>query len=165
MVLTAGSPAAVTRPVKMTLPPQSVAGGGKVTASTAYGGATAYGGMLAVRGWSGVCVGGARVWFAVLVHGPSMVPTLRHGDALLVRRGGRGVRVGDVVVARFRARPDLLVVKRAVRPQDGGWWVGSDNELVTDDSWVYGVADVVGRVVCRYWPRPARIRRRGSLPG
>ena len=53
--------------------------------------------------------------FAVLVQGPSMVPTLRHGDALLVRRGGRAIRPGDVVVARFRARPDLLVVKRAVR--------------------------------------------------
>ncbi len=93
---------------------------------------------------------------AVLVHGPSMAPTLRHGDALLVRRGGR-VRPGDVVVARFRSRPDLLVVKRAVRAQDGGWWVRGDNDLVTDDSRAYGVADVVGRVVLRYWPRPARI--------
>ena len=53
--------------------------------------------------------------FAVLVRGPSMAPTLRDGDAVLVRRGGRAIRPGDVVVARFRARPDLLVVKRAVR--------------------------------------------------
>jgi nickel-type superoxide dismutase maturation protease len=94
--------------------------------------------------------------FAVLVQGPSMVPTLRHGDALLVRRGGR-IRAGDVVVARFRSRPDLLVVKRAVRPEDGGWWVRGDNELVTDDSRAYGVADVIGRVVARYWPRPGRL--------
>ena len=57
-------------------------------------------------------------WFAVLVRGPSMAPTLRSGDALLVRRGGR-IRAGDVVVARFRSRPDLLVVKRAVREEDG----------------------------------------------
>jgi len=92
-----------------------------------------------------------------------MAPTLRDGDAVLVRRGGRGVRVGDVVVARFRSRPDLLVVKRAVRPEAGGWWVLSDNELVTDDSRAYGVADVVGRVVFRYWPRPAVIRRRYLL--
>ena len=35
--------------------------------------------------------------FAVLVHGPSMSPVLRSGDALLVWRGGR-VRAGDVVV-------------------------------------------------------------------
>jgi phage repressor protein C with HTH and peptisase S24 domain len=95
-------------------------------------------------------------WFAVLVHGPSMAPTLRSGDALLVRRGGP-VRAGDIVVARFRSRPDLLVVKRAVREQDGGWWVRGDNDFGTDDSRVYGVADVIGRVLCRYFPRPSRL--------
>jgi nickel-type superoxide dismutase maturation protease len=89
--------------------------------------------------------------FAALVHGPSMAPALKHGDAVLVRRGGR-VRAGDIVVARFRSRPELLVVKRAVREQDGGWWVRGDNDLVTDDSRVYGVADVIGKVVVRYWP-------------
>ena len=94
--------------------------------------------------------------FAVLVHGPSMAPTLRSGDALLVRRGGR-VRSGDVVVARFRSRPGLLVVKRAVREQAGGWWVQGDNTLVKDDSRAYGVADVIGRVLIRYYPRPGRL--------
>ena len=101
--------------------------------------------------------------FAALVRGPSMAPALRHGDAVLVRRaGGTGhrIRAGDVVVARFRGRPDLLVVKRAIRPQDGGWWVRSDNALVADDSRAYGVADVVGRVVWRYWPRPGPVARR-----
>jgi hypothetical protein len=67
------------------------------------------------------------------------------------------VRAGDVVVARFRSRPDLLVVKRAVREQDGGWWVHGDNDFVTDDSRAYGVADVIGRVLCRYFPRPSRL--------
>ena len=85
-----------------------------------------------------------------------MAPTLSDGDALLVWRAAR-VRPGDVVVARFRARPDLLVVKRAVRPQDGGWWIQGDNEFVADDSRAYGVADVIGRVVARYWPRPGRL--------
>ncbi|GIE94004.1 S26 family signal peptidase [Paractinoplanes rishiriensis] len=94
--------------------------------------------------------------FAVLVRGPSMVPTLRAGDALIVRRGGR-VRAGDVVVARFRSRPDLLVVKRAVREIDGGWWVQGDNALVHDDSRAYGVADVIGRVLIRYYPRLGRL--------
>jgi nickel-type superoxide dismutase maturation protease len=94
--------------------------------------------------------------FAALVRGPSMAPTLRSGDALLVRRGGR-VRPGRVVVARFRSRPDLLVVKRVVRAQDGGWWVRGDNEFATDDSGAYGVADVIGLVFWRYWPHPARI--------
>lgn len=94
----------------------------------------------------------------VLVTGPSMAPTLRHGDAVLVRRGGRAVRPGDIVVAVFRSRPDLLVVKRAVRPTDGGWWVRGDNDLVTDDSRAHGVADVWGRVIARYWPRPRRFQ-------
>jgi nickel-type superoxide dismutase maturation protease len=94
--------------------------------------------------------------FAALVNGPSMAPTLLSGDALLVRRGGR-VRAGDVVVARFRARPDLLVVKRAVRPQDGGWWIEGDNAQVEDDSRKYGVADVIGRVLIRYYPRLGRL--------
>jgi len=86
-----------------------------------------------------------------------MVPTLHSGDALLVRRGGR-VRSGDIVVARFRSRPDLLVVKRAVRPEEGGWWIQGDNDLVEDDSRAYGVADVIGRVLIRYYPRPSRLR-------
>ena len=109
--------------------------------------------------------GGAFVasLFAALVHGPSMVPTLRDGDALLVLRGGRPIRAGDIVVATFRARPDLLVVKRAVRAQDGGWWLRGDNDFVTDDSRGYGVADVHGRVVFRYWPRPGRLRSRIML--
>ena len=85
-----------------------------------------------------------------------MVPTLRDGDALLVRRGGR-VRAGDVVVARFRTRPGLLVVKRTVRPQDGGWWLQGDNQLIEDDSRAYGVADVIGPVLFRYYPRLGRL--------
>ena len=85
-----------------------------------------------------------------------MAPVLRSGDALLVRRGGR-VRAGDVVVARFRTRPELLVVKRAVRPQNGGWWIEGDNPLVEDDSRRYGVADVIGRVLIRYYPRLGRL--------
>jgi phage repressor protein C with HTH and peptisase S24 domain len=85
-----------------------------------------------------------------------MVPALRDGDALIVRRGGR-TRAGDVVVARFRSRPELLVVKRAVRAQDGGWWVQGDNPLIEDDSRAYGVADVIGRVLFRYYPRIGRL--------
>lgn len=85
-----------------------------------------------------------------------MAPTLIDGDALLVWRGAR-VRPGDVVVARFRTRPDLLVVKRAERAQDGGWWLTGDNGLIADDSRRYGVADVIGRVFLRYWPRPGRL--------
>lgn len=82
-----------------------------------------------------------------------MLPTLRPGDCLLVRRTGL-VRPGAVVVARFPARPGLLVVKRAVRPVAGLWWVEGDNPAVADDSRRYGPAEVLGRVALRYWPLP-----------
>jgi phage repressor protein C with HTH and peptisase S24 domain len=98
-------------------------------------------------------------WYPVLVQGPSMAPTLRHGDALLVSRTAR-VRPGDVVVARFRARPSLPVVKRAARAEGTGWWLIGDNDLVTDDSRAYGVADVDGKVVLRWWPRLSLMGRR-----
>ena len=105
-----------------------------------------------------------RGWLcAVLVDGPSMLPTLRPGDALLVRPGA-APRAGDVVVARFPARPELLVVKRAVRPEGGGWWVESDNPAVSDDSRRYGPAQVVGRVVLRWWPPGDVGRLAGRTP-
>ena len=91
----------------------------------------------------------------VLVSGPSMLPVLREDDCLVVRRGG-GVRAGDVVVARFRERPSLLVVKRAVRPVDGGWELASDNPAVQGHGLTSGVGDVEAVVLLRYWPLPVR---------
>ena len=89
----------------------------------------------------------------VLVDGPSMLPTLRGGDCLLVRYGAR-VRPGDLVVARPWVRPELLVVKRAVRPVGDLWHVEGDCPARSDDSRQYGPAQVLGRVVLRYWPLP-----------
>jgi phage repressor protein C with HTH and peptisase S24 domain len=94
----------------------------------------------------------------VHVSGPSMVPTLRDGDSVIVRHGAR-IRPGDVVLARFRAEPELLVLKRAVREMDEGWWLVSDNKFAGGDSFTHGVADVLGRVVLRLshgLPRPVR---------
>ena len=97
-------------------------------------------------------------WTLVRVTGPSMSPTVRSGDRLLARRLRPGrPRPGDVVLARFPARPELLVVKRVRRAVDGGHWVEGDNSFVTDDSRSFGVAVVVGRVVGRLWPRPGRL--------
>jgi phage repressor protein C with HTH and peptisase S24 domain len=94
----------------------------------------------------------------VSVAGPSMVPTLHPGDVLLVRPGA-APRPGDLVLARYRALPDRLVVKRAVRAEDGGWWLASDNEFAGGDSAAHGVADVVAKVVLRLGPgRPRRVR-------
>jgi phage repressor protein C with HTH and peptisase S24 domain len=97
-------------------------------------------------------------WQRVDVSGPSMVPTLRHGDVLIVRHGAR-VRVGDVVLARFRTMPERLVLKRAVRRHGDGWWLVSDNGFAGGDSENHGVADVVARVVVRVRPGlPRRVR-------
>ncbi|WP_241038248.1 S26 family signal peptidase [Blastococcus litoris] len=99
------------------------------------------------------------VWVTVRVTGPSMSPSVRHGDRLLARRvrSSSAVRPGDVVLARFPARPELLVVKRVRREVPGGHWVEGDNAFVGDDSRAFGPAVVVGRVVCRLWPRPGRV--------
>ncbi|MBZ6207721.1 nickel-type superoxide dismutase maturation protease [Streptomyces olivaceus] len=89
------------------------------------------------------------------VTGPSMVPTLHHGDVLLVHWGAR-VRPGDVVVLRHPFQQDLLVVKRAAERRRGGWWVLGDNAFAGGDSTDYGVVPeelVLGKVRLRYRPR------------
>ncbi|NBE55207.1 nickel-type superoxide dismutase maturation protease [Streptomyces boluensis] len=100
--------------------------------------------------------GEARGPFGVAeVYGPSMVPTLRHGDQLLVRYGAK-VRPGDVIVLRHPFQQDLLVVKRAVERRDAGWWVLADNSYAGGDSTDYGTVPeelVLARVVGRFRPR------------
>jgi hypothetical protein len=53
-------------------------------------------------------------------------------------------------------------VKRAAfADADGRWWLRSDNVGNGTDSAAFGTVaavDVVGRVVLRYWPRPAFVR-------
>ncbi|MEU6280485.1 nickel-type superoxide dismutase maturation protease [Streptomyces sp. NPDC047028] len=91
------------------------------------------------------------------VTGPSMVPTLRHGDRLLLQYGA-GIRPGDVIVLRHPFQQDLLVVKRAVQRREGGWWVLGDNPYAGGDSTDYGVVPeelILGRARFRYRPRPA----------
>lgn len=92
----------------------------------------------------------------VLVSGRSMEPTLRDGDHLLVRWGGRP-RAGGLVVVRWPGRP--LAVKRAVLHDADGWWVERDNPAAGVDSWQAGPvpeADVLATVLARVWP----LRRR-----
>ncbi|UQX02947.1 nickel-type superoxide dismutase maturation protease [Streptomyces sp. RerS4] len=98
-----------------------------------------------------------RVRFGVAeVTGPSMVPTLLHGDRLVVRYGAL-VRPGDVVVFRHPFQQDLLVVKRAVERRPGGWWMLGDNPFnETGDSTVYGPVPedlVLATAVLRLRPR------------
>jgi signal peptidase I len=102
----------------------------------------------------------ATRWVLARVSGPSMSPTLRHGDRVLVRRLGPGQAAtpDDVVLARFPDGPDALVVKRVRRLlPDGRCWIEGDNEFVDRDSRAFGPAVAVGRVVIRLWPKPGRL--------
>ena len=90
------------------------------------------------------------------VTGPSMVPTLHHGDRLRGPVRGAASGPGDVVVLRHPFQQDLLVVKRAVERREGGWWVLGDNPYAGGDSTDYGAVPdelVLGRVRCGYRPR------------
>ncbi|MBX9364979.1 nickel-type superoxide dismutase maturation protease [Streptomyces sp. WAC04114] len=101
------------------------------------------------------------------VTGPSMVPTLYHGDRLLVHYGAR-VRPGDVVVLRHPFQQDLLVVKRVAERRESGWWVLGDNAYAGGDSTDYGVVPddlVLGRVRFRYRPRRPDRRSPWALLG
>ncbi|MEU9110920.1 nickel-type superoxide dismutase maturation protease [Streptomyces sp. NPDC048483] len=104
--------------------------------------------------------GPLRAFGLAEVYNPSMVPTLRPGDQLVVHYGA-SVRPGDVVVLRHPFRQDLLIVKRAVERRDGGWWVQGDNPYVTNDSREFGVVPdelVIARARLRVRP-PRGIQR------
>ena len=98
------------------------------------------------------------VW-RVKVAERSMEPALYPGDWLLVRRTRR-IRAGQIVLARHPGRPEMLIVKRAARRVDGGWWLESDNpDAGAVDSRRFGAVPgplIEGRVLARYWrPRTA----------
>jgi phage repressor protein C with HTH and peptisase S24 domain len=90
-------------------------------------------------------------WQRIRITGHSMTPTLLPGDLVLVRHGAP-VRPGVIVLARFVSRPELLVIKRAVRSAPGGWLLASDNPRAGSDSRQHGVAEVLA-VAARVWQR------------
>jgi nickel-type superoxide dismutase maturation protease len=110
--------------------------------------------------------GGSPGYFGLLdVDGPSMAPTLSHGDRLVCRYGA-SLRPGAIVVARHPLRQELFVVKRATERRAGGWWLLSDNSRVESDSRDFGVVPddlVLGRVLCRLSPRPAWLAPAGWM--
>ncbi|MGI9197317.1 MAG: nickel-type superoxide dismutase maturation protease [Candidatus Nanopelagicales bacterium] len=91
-------------------------------------------------------------WFRVAVSGDSMAPTLREGQWWVAWRT-RTCRPGDIVVMEHPEHDGLLAAKRAIRHEDGGWWVEGDNPDHSRDSRHFGpVPDerIVGRLVMRY---------------
>ncbi|MCI2416746.1 S24/S26 family peptidase [Saccharopolyspora sp. K220] len=96
-------------------------------------------------------------WRRLLVRGPSMVPTLRDRDVVLLRLRGRA-RSRDVVLVRWAQRPGQLSVKRALRREGSGWHVEGDNNFGSTDSRELGPAEVLGVIRWRLWPNPGRVR-------
>ncbi len=96
-------------------------------------------------------------WRRLLVRGPSMVPTLRDRDVVLLRLRG-SARPGNVVLVRWARRPGQLSVKRALRREGDGWHVEGDNNFGSTDSRELGPAEVLGVIRWRLWPKPGRLR-------
>jgi nickel-type superoxide dismutase maturation protease len=92
--------------------------------------------------------------FRVRVAGDSMLPAVRDGDRVLVRRT-RQVRPGDIVVAvdpRDGSRP---LVKRVAAVSADGVTLLGDNPAASTDSRAFGPLAphmVKGRAVYRYAP-------------
>lgn len=104
-----------------------------------------------------------RPFQVVEVTGPSMLPTLKHGDWLLIRyvKSPDVVREGDVVVLRHPMQQDLLIVKRAVERRETGWWVLGDNTFTESDSRQFGAVPdelVLARGLGRFRP-PLEVQR------
>ena len=95
-----------------------------------------------------------------LVRGPSMVPTLRDGDRILVRLRPGTTPVGRIVLVDLPDRP--LSVKRLVGVEaDGSVQVEGDNPYGSTDSRELGplpASAVRGVVLARLWPGPTSLR-------
>jgi nickel-type superoxide dismutase maturation protease len=92
--------------------------------------------------------------FRVRVAGESMLPALREGDRLLVRRTRR-VRPGDIAVAADPRDGRRPMVKRVAALSADGVTLLGDNPPASTDSRTFGPLPpdmVKGRAVYRYAP-------------
>jgi nickel-type superoxide dismutase maturation protease len=97
----------------------------------------------------------ATLFFRVAVAGPSMEPTFRNGDWLLVRQLRRLPRVGELVVALDPREPARLLLKRVTSVEGDQVTVIGDRADESTDSREFGPlpgSAIVGRPVLRYAP-------------
>jgi nickel-type superoxide dismutase maturation protease len=99
----------------------------------------------------------------VLVEGPSMVPTLRHGDQVVVW-WARHPRPGEgaVVLVDLPDARGLGIKRISAVEASGRLWLEGDNPAGSTDSRHFGTVPasaLLGRVLLRLWPHPGRVRR------
>jgi len=83
----------------------------------------------------------------IIYTGPSMRPTLRGGDALIVRPyKGQRIRRGDVIVFHPDGDPDRMVTHRVVSITPSGVMTKGDNNGEADP-WLLKPDDIIGKVV------------------
>jgi nickel-type superoxide dismutase maturation protease len=89
---------------------------------------------------------------AFRVEGDSMLPTLKHGDRLLIDPRAP-IAVGDIVTANHPYKKSVRIIKRieSIDPSSGRLILCGDNPASSTDSRSLGAiarSEIVGKVVC-----------------
>lgn len=89
------------------------------------------------------------------VTGNSMLPTLHHGEDVLVHPIPKTAKIfpGEIVICRHPFKPQIRMIKRVTEAfYDGSCYVLSDNTSEGSDSRSFGVLDralIIGKVTSR----------------
>ena len=99
---------------------------------------------------------------AFSVEGDSMLPTLRHGDRVLVDPRAE-VAVGDIITANHPFKTSVRLIKRvaSIDPSSGRLTLCGDNPATSSDSRSFGTvarSEIIGKVVCLI-----RLQNRGNI--
>jgi nickel-type superoxide dismutase maturation protease len=85
------------------------------------------------------------------VEGDSMLPTLKHGEEVLVQPT-ETLQIGDVVVAKHPIKQSVIIIKRISEINEKGLYLLGDNPIESTDSRSFGEVlqkNVLGKVVCK----------------
>jgi nickel-type superoxide dismutase maturation protease len=85
------------------------------------------------------------------VEGDSMLPTLKHGEEVLVQPT-ETLQIGDVVVAKHPFKQSVIIIKRISEINEKGLFLLGDNPIESTDSRSFGEVskkNVLGKVVCK----------------
>ena len=87
-----------------------------------------------------------------LVEGNSMLPTLKNGDAILIKTGAK-CAVGDIVLAQHPFKQSVKIVKRIERIDAAEkYFLVGDDPAESTDSRAFGAVSlklIKGKAICR----------------